>query len=124
MCNTPLKQASTSFSFMVRATPLSSGSSSGWLVTVTMSFSPAAADHAPGRGLQTARRKILSALGMEQIDIFFAEYVNPGDDPQVIFGNGGALDELQQWKAEGRIRYVGASAMTGHSQKDWHKTHE
>jgi aryl-alcohol dehydrogenase-like predicted oxidoreductase len=63
-----------------------------------------------GRGLQTARRKILSALGMEQIDIFFAEYVNPGDDPEVIFGNGGVLNELQQWKSDGLIRYVGASA--------------
>jgi aryl-alcohol dehydrogenase-like predicted oxidoreductase len=62
------------------------------------------------RGLQTVRRKILSALGMEQIDTFFAEYVNPADDPDVVFGNGGVLDELQQWKAAGWIRYVGASA--------------
>jgi aryl-alcohol dehydrogenase-like predicted oxidoreductase len=62
------------------------------------------------RGLHTARRKILSALGMELIDIFFAEYVNPGDDPEVIFGNGGVLDELQRWKSAGLIRYVGASA--------------
>jgi aryl-alcohol dehydrogenase-like predicted oxidoreductase len=62
------------------------------------------------RGLQAARRKILSALGMELIDAFFAEYVNPADDPEGIFGSGGVLDELQQWKAEGWIRYVGASA--------------
>ncbi|HEX2475681.1 MAG TPA: aldo/keto reductase [Lacipirellulaceae bacterium] len=62
------------------------------------------------RGLQTAHRKIRSALDIKQIDIFFAEYVNPGDKPEAIFGGGGVLDELQQWKREGRIRYVGASA--------------
>jgi aryl-alcohol dehydrogenase-like predicted oxidoreductase len=62
------------------------------------------------RGLQTARRKIVAALGFEQIDTFFAEYINPGDDPDVIFGGGGVLDELQLWKRDGSIRYVGASA--------------
>jgi aryl-alcohol dehydrogenase-like predicted oxidoreductase len=44
------------------------------------------------------------------IDIFFAEYVNSGDREQAIFGPGGVLDELQQWKKDGSIRYVGASA--------------
>jgi aryl-alcohol dehydrogenase-like predicted oxidoreductase len=44
------------------------------------------------------------------IDIFFAEYINPRDNVNVIFGSGGVLDELQQWKASGWIRFVGASA--------------
>jgi aryl-alcohol dehydrogenase-like predicted oxidoreductase len=61
-------------------------------------------------GLKTARRKILQAVGVEVLDIFFAEYINPGDDAQAIFGAGGVLDELQRWKAEGVIRYVGATA--------------
>jgi aryl-alcohol dehydrogenase-like predicted oxidoreductase len=61
-------------------------------------------------GLKTARRKILAAVGLETIDIFFAEYINPSDDADAIFGNGGVLDELQQWKWDGRIRYVGATS--------------
>jgi aryl-alcohol dehydrogenase-like predicted oxidoreductase len=61
-------------------------------------------------GLKTARRKILAAAGIETIDIFFAEYINPGDDVNAIFGDGGVLDELQRWKSDGRIRYVGATA--------------
>ena len=44
------------------------------------------------------------------MDIFFAEYINPGDDVKAIFGDGGVLDELQKWKADGVIRYVGATA--------------
>jgi aryl-alcohol dehydrogenase-like predicted oxidoreductase len=65
-------------------------------------------------GLRTARRKILSALGDDLLDIFFAEYINPSDDSKAIFGPGGVLDELQQWKANGSIRYVGA---TSHDRK-------
>jgi len=61
-------------------------------------------------GLRTARRKLLSALVTESIDVFFAEYINPDDDEDAIFGFGGALDEIQQWKADGSIRFVGASA--------------
>jgi aryl-alcohol dehydrogenase-like predicted oxidoreductase len=61
-------------------------------------------------GLRAARRKILSAVGTETIDIFFAEYINPSDNADVIFGKAGVLDELQQWKADGWIRYVGATA--------------
>jgi aryl-alcohol dehydrogenase-like predicted oxidoreductase len=59
--------------------------------------------------LAAARRKILAALGVETLDVFFAEYLNPGDNPEVIFGAGGVLDELQRWKAEGSIRLVGAT---------------
>jgi aryl-alcohol dehydrogenase-like predicted oxidoreductase len=61
-------------------------------------------------GLRAARRKVVSLMGTEKIDVFFAEYINPGDNPSAIFGSGGVLDELQQWKANGQIRYVGASA--------------
>jgi aryl-alcohol dehydrogenase-like predicted oxidoreductase len=61
-------------------------------------------------GLRTARRKILAAIGTETVDIFFAEYINPGDNVDAVFGTGGVLDELQRWKAEGAIRFVGASA--------------
>ena len=62
------------------------------------------------RGLQAARRNILSLLGTELIDVFFAEYIHPGVDPELVFGSGGVLDELQRWKANGWIRYAGASA--------------
>lgn len=60
--------------------------------------------------LLAARRKILAGLGIETLDIFFAEYINPSDQPEAIFGAGGVLDELAQWKAEGVIRYAGATA--------------
>jgi aryl-alcohol dehydrogenase-like predicted oxidoreductase len=61
-------------------------------------------------GLRAARGKILSAVGADAIDIFFAEYIHPEDDAAAIFGRGGVLDDLRQWKTEGSIRYVGASA--------------
>jgi len=62
------------------------------------------------RSLEAARRKIVAASGTELIDVFFAEYVNPDDDPELIFGDGGVLDVLQAWKSRGLIRYVGATA--------------
>ena len=61
-------------------------------------------------GLKTARRKILSGVGSATLDIFFAEYINPDDDVDAIFGDGGVLDELQRWKTDGVIRYAGATA--------------
>jgi len=60
--------------------------------------------------LRTARRKALAALNTDYIDVYFAEYINKADDPSLIFGDSGVLDELQQWKAEGLIRYVGVTA--------------
>jgi aryl-alcohol dehydrogenase-like predicted oxidoreductase len=60
--------------------------------------------------LLAARRKILAGVGIETLDVFFAEYINPTDDSTAIFGADGVLDELQRWKAEGRIRYVGVTA--------------
>jgi hypothetical protein len=61
-------------------------------------------------GLRAVRRKILSAVGADTIDIFFAEYINPSDNMAAIFGGGGLLDELLQWKENGWIRFVGASS--------------
>jgi aryl-alcohol dehydrogenase-like predicted oxidoreductase len=60
-------------------------------------------------GLRAARHRIASIVGVEVLDIFFAEYINPNDHPAAIFDSGGVLDELQNWKAEGSIRYVGTS---------------
>lgn len=60
-------------------------------------------------GLRAARRKIATALGVDVLDVFFAEYIHPGDKTAAVFGSGGVLDELQKWKADGLIRYVGAS---------------
>lgn len=60
--------------------------------------------------LAAARRKVTTALGAEALDVFFAEYVHPGDEVDSVFGTDGVLDELQQWKADGLTRYVGASA--------------
>jgi aryl-alcohol dehydrogenase-like predicted oxidoreductase len=60
-------------------------------------------------GLRAARRKITSGVGVDVLDIFFAEYIHPGDSTTSVFGSGGVLDELQKWKADGLIRYVGAS---------------
>ena len=52
----------------------------------------------------------LGRLGIDVIDVFFIEYVHPGDDPDVMFGRSGVLDELQQWKENGWVRFVGATA--------------
>jgi aryl-alcohol dehydrogenase-like predicted oxidoreductase len=61
-------------------------------------------------GWRAARRKMTVLLGTELIDVFFIEYVHPGDNPDVIFGKNGVLDELQQWKERGWLRFVGATA--------------
>ncbi|HVT30602.1 MAG TPA: hypothetical protein VHE81_21520 [Lacipirellulaceae bacterium] len=61
-------------------------------------------------GLRAARRKLFAAVGTEIVDIFFAEYVHPGESAAAIFDSGGVLDELQRWKANGAIRFVGATA--------------
>jgi aryl-alcohol dehydrogenase-like predicted oxidoreductase len=61
-------------------------------------------------GLRTSRRKLAALLGIETIDVFFIEYVHPSDNPDVMFGKNGVLDELRQWKTRGWIRFVGATA--------------
>jgi len=55
-------------------------------------------------GLRAARRKIATVAGDEVLDIYFAEYIHPGDNTAAVFGRGRVLDELQKWKAEGLIR--------------------
>ncbi len=60
-------------------------------------------------GLRTARRKLTSLLGTESSDIFFVEYIYPGDDSDMVFGTNGMPDELRQWKERGWVRYVGAT---------------
>jgi aryl-alcohol dehydrogenase-like predicted oxidoreductase len=61
-------------------------------------------------GLRAARRKLTALLGIELIDVFFIEYVHPGDDPDLMFGKNGVLDELCRWKESGWVRFVGATA--------------
>ena len=48
-------------------------------------------------------------LEVEAVDVFYAEYVSPGDDMETLLGAEGVFDELHRWKAEGHIRYVGAT---------------
>src|SRR5262249_29822893 len=52
-------------------------------------------------GLRAARRKLTALLGIGVIDVFFIEYVHPGDNSNVMFGKNGVLDELSQWKESG-----------------------
>jgi aryl-alcohol dehydrogenase-like predicted oxidoreductase len=61
-------------------------------------------------GLRAARRRLAAFLGIGLIDVFFIEYVHPGDNPDVMFGKNGVLDELSQWKESGWVRFVGATA--------------
>jgi aryl-alcohol dehydrogenase-like predicted oxidoreductase len=61
-------------------------------------------------GLRASRRKLAALVGVETIDVFFIEYVHPGDNPAVMFGKHGVLDELRQWKESGGVRFVGATA--------------
>jgi aryl-alcohol dehydrogenase-like predicted oxidoreductase len=60
--------------------------------------------------LRAARRKLTALLRIGFIDVFFIEYVHPGDNPNVMFGKNGVLDELRQWKESGLVRFVGATA--------------
>lgn len=60
--------------------------------------------------LRAALTLYLEALGTDHLDVFFAEYVQPDEDPERIHGDDGVLAELAHWKEEGRIRYVGATA--------------
>ncbi|MCZ6678216.1 MAG: aldo/keto reductase [Candidatus Poribacteria bacterium] len=48
-------------------------------------------------------------LDVEVIDVFYAEYVAPGDDIEMLLGPDGVFDELHRWKEQGLIRYVGAT---------------
>ncbi len=60
-------------------------------------------------GLERARRQTTRRLGVEQNELFFAEYVNGSDPPGAVFGPDGVLATLTRWREEGQIRYVGAT---------------
>jgi predicted aldo/keto reductase-like oxidoreductase len=60
-------------------------------------------------GLRAIRRKLVASLGTEVIDMFFAEYLHPGESSEAIFDSGGVLDELLRWKSKGYVRFVGAT---------------
>ena len=47
-------------------------------------------------GLRAARRNLIALLGTGLIDVFFIEYVHPGDNPDVMFGKNGVLDDWAQ----------------------------
>lgn len=59
-----------------------------------------------GRRMKTYLDEARKALQIDTVDAFFAEYVAPSEKWEDILG---ALDDLQAWKAQGLIRYVGAS---------------
>jgi aryl-alcohol dehydrogenase-like predicted oxidoreductase len=52
--------------------------------------------------LDTVRRRV----EVDVIDLFFTEYVSPSDDWDAVIE---ALYEIQKWKANGDVRYVGAT---------------
>ena len=53
---------------------------------------------------------VRKALSVDVVDLFFAEYVSPADELDDVLGAGGAIDEIRNWKNEGKARYVGATA--------------
>ena len=59
--------------------------------------------------LNSYLNQIRRQLEVDTVDVFYAEYVSPGDDMETLLGAGGVFGELHRWKAEGRIRYVGAT---------------
>ena len=59
--------------------------------------------------LRTYRDDALRKLGIDALDIFYLEYISPQDDMEILLAPDGALNELEQWKAEGLIRCIGAS---------------
>jgi aryl-alcohol dehydrogenase-like predicted oxidoreductase len=59
--------------------------------------------------LITGRRMLCKLLGVDVLDVFLAEYIMPWESHRPIFGRGGVLDHMQQCKAEGAVRFVGAS---------------
>ncbi len=51
----------------------------------------------------------LQRLGVDTLDVFFVEYLNPNDNIDALLARGGLLDLLCEWRRDGRIRYVGAT---------------
>lgn len=56
--------------------------------------------------LQQYLEQVRQSLHIDVVDAFFAEYLSPKDDLKEIEA---LHTQLQQWKAEGHIRYIGAS---------------
>ncbi|WP_370588022.1 aldo/keto reductase [Trichocoleus sp. FACHB-591] len=50
--------------------------------------------------------QVRKTLAVDVVDIFFAQYVSPSDNPTEV---AAALEELYEWKAQGYVRYVGVS---------------
>ena len=56
--------------------------------------------------LQQYLDQVRATLNVDIVDTFFLEYISPKDNTNEIIA---ALELLQQWKAAGTIRYVGAT---------------
>lgn len=59
--------------------------------------------------LRTYRDDVLRKLGIDALDIFYLEYIAPHDDMEALLASDGALCELERWKDEGLIHYVGVT---------------
>ena len=53
--------------------------------------------------------EVSEQTGLDEIDLFFAEYVSPEEDLDTILGAEGALSAIEALKSEDRVRYVGVS---------------
>ncbi len=62
------------------------------------------------KGLERVRRAICRRLGVDILDVFFAEYVDPSEHASKVFDDHGVLDLLCEWRESGAIRFTGASA--------------
>ena len=60
--------------------------------------------------VESCLSQVEERLPADSIDLFFAEYVHPGDDVDRLLAGDGVVGLLHRWKAEGRIRRVGATA--------------
>lgn len=50
--------------------------------------------------------EVRDRLNIDQVDVFFAEYIAPSDDMTKVQT---VLDELRSWKQKGLVRYIGAT---------------
>ena len=53
--------------------------------------------------------RIRKRLDVDILDIFHVDYVSPGDDEDTLFGETGAISEIERWRDSGLVRYVAAS---------------
>jgi predicted aldo/keto reductase-like oxidoreductase len=52
----------------------------------------------------------LRRLSAGSLDVYFVQYVTPGESRAAVFGKRGSIETLLEAKREGLIRYVGVSA--------------